>query len=727
MAMDGTGNIYFADQQYAVIYKMTPAGTITAVVGNATCWDGNMAYTGAGTATSLGINGVAGMAADAQGNLYFTRFNERRILKLNTAGQLSLVAGTNLPGQGYSGDGGPAVQAGFDGILGLACDAAGNVYVSDMRRVRKIDTAGVITTIAGSGLNGPGSNDDGGPALQANVMPVAITVDATGNVYFAESYFARVRKIDTAGIINTVAGTGIMGYNGNGGPATAAEISNAPALSTDAAGNLYLLDASRSVVRKVDAGGIINTIAGDGSVGYSGDGGPALNAMMNSPMGMVSDAAGNIYVADYKNLRVRKVDAGGIITTVAGNGRGNYNGDSQPAIGSQFGGGRCKAALNGDIYLADSSNHRIVMITGAGQLVTIAGTGKPGFSGDGGAAADAELNTPSDLVLGPQGGIIFTDRKNNRVRMINAIGKISTIAGTGAAMDFGEGWPANQAGMDAPSCLERDLDSNFLYVVTSNSTIRKIDLTTKNVVTVAGGAAGGIRLGKISDLASDTSGNLFILEPYLVRKMDRAGHIINFAGIGYSGNTGMGGPAVAARISPSTVLPDNNGNVYITDNGRSGILKVDATGIIRQVAGQPDEQGFNGEISPLHQALYYDVSDLFSDQMGRLYLRDNNRIRKIQGTPNSVTTMPSATVNFSLYPNPNTGRFVIEGGIANDSKPYLLDIYNMLGQKVYQEMIQSSGGRLNHTLELEGRFPPGAYLLRLTGTGNTALRFTITQ
>jgi sugar lactone lactonase YvrE len=240
---------------------------------------------------------------------------------LNGAGcfPYPIVAGTGV--QGYSGDNGPATNAMLSQPHGLAIDAVGNVYIADYlnNRIRKVDTHGIITTVAG---NGDGNFfGDGGPATNASLsMPGFVTVDPAGNLYIADSANNRIRKVDTNGIITSVAGNGSQGFSGDGGPATAATLVDPHGVALDSFGNLYIVDSENSRVRKVDTNGIINTVAGNGTWSYSGDGGPATNASLARPFGAAVDMAGNLYIADHINNRIRKVDTNGIITTVAGNG-----------------------------------------------------------------------------------------------------------------------------------------------------------------------------------------------------------------------------------------------------------------------------------------------------------------------------------------------------------------------------------------------------------------------
>ena len=294
---------------------------------------------------------------DRSGNLYATV--ESRIRKVDFSGVITTLAGTS--DYGFSGDGGPAVSAQLWSPTAVAADSSGNIYIADSGndRVRKVDGSGTITTFAGNGFRI--FSGDGGPAASASVYsPNGIAVDASGNVFIADTSHYRVRKVNAAGTISTVAGNGTMGSTGDGGPATAASIF-ANRIAVDALGNLYIAGGNR--VRKVSPSGIIITIAGDGVAGYAGDGGPAALARFNQTTGIAADLAGNVYVSDGGNERVRRIDAAGMISTIAGTGGSGFAGDGVPAVSAPLADPWDVAVDGGgNIYIADIQNQRIRMV-----------------------------------------------------------------------------------------------------------------------------------------------------------------------------------------------------------------------------------------------------------------------------------------------------------------------------------------------------------------------------
>src|SRR5579863_6173505 len=338
----------------------------------------------------------------------------------------------------FAGDGGPAASAALNFPCGLAIDSAGGIYIADAAniRIRRVSPGGIISTFAGNGI--PGSSGDGGPALSASLSDVAgVALDATGNLYFGDASNRRVRKVTPAGIISTVAGTGTQGFSGDGGPATNATLNRPTFIVVDAVGNLYISDSSNQRIRRVDVGGTITTIAGNGLIGFSGDGGLAISASLAFPLGIAMDKAGNLYIADANNHRIRRVNPGGIISTVAGNGIEGFSGDRGLAT---------SASLNypedvafdgsGNLFIADSANNRIRKVDPAGVISTVAGTAINGFSGDGGPAVEAVLNFPLGLAINTAGGVYLADRANNRIREISANPAARIIS----HMANGQGW-----------------------------------------------------------------------------------------------------------------------------------------------------------------------------------------------------------------------------------------------------------------------------------------------
>ena len=323
---------------------------------------------------------------------------------------------------GYSGDGGPATEARLGWSNGVAVDAAGNLYISDNNHnvVRRVNADGIIETVAGNGSKG--YSGDGGPAAEAQLnWPTGLTVDDRGNLYIVDCSNNRVRKVSPDGIITTVAGDGTWGYGGDDGPATQAQLGlDYPfGLAVDSAGNLYIADLGNQRIRKVDPAGIITTVAGNGTRGYSGDGGPAVEARLFDPYDIATDREGNLYIADNWNCRIRKVDRSGVITTVAGDGIKGNSGDGGPAVQARFSYPvGVSVDENGNIYILDQDFACIRKVDTSGIITTIAGNGTSGYSGDGGPAAKAQLKWPSGIAVDPAGAVYIADSSNYRIRRV---------------------------------------------------------------------------------------------------------------------------------------------------------------------------------------------------------------------------------------------------------------------------------------------------------------------
>ncbi len=325
---------------------------------------------------------------------------------------------------GYSGDGGQSNNAEIFYPYSVTVDKAGNVYIADglNYRIRKVTTSGIISTYAGNGVNG--YTGDGGPAIAAEFAnPCAITFDTKGNIYFS-TFNNTVRKVNTSGIISTLAGNGSQGFSGDGGQATNAEFHIPYGLKLDTLGNVYIADESNNRIRIVSTSGIINTFAGNGFLpgGFSGDGGQATAAELYYPLDVAFDVAGNVYITDQKNQRIRMVNSNGIINTIAGNGFGGYAGDGGNAMNAEFYypyGITLDASDN--IYIADTYNYVIREINTSGIINTIAGNNIASYSGDAGQATLAELNQPMGIELDASGNLYFADYFNNRVRTIGSI------------------------------------------------------------------------------------------------------------------------------------------------------------------------------------------------------------------------------------------------------------------------------------------------------------------
>ncbi|MFD0309636.1 RICIN domain-containing protein [Streptomyces sp. NPDC127119] len=335
-------------------------------------------------------------------------------------------------------------------------------------------SAPLISTVAGTGV--AGFKGDNEPALTAQLnRPYGIAVDSTGTLYFSDYNNHRVRRITTDGKISTVAGTGVAGYRGDNGPALAAQLNSPREVAVDSAGALYITDAGNHRVRKITADGTISTVAGIGVAGFAGDGGPATAARLNYPLGVAVDSADTVYISDHTNHRVRKITADGTISTVAGTGTAGFRGDDGPAVAAQLNRPYAVAVDGaGTLYITDGSNNRVRKITADGTISTVAGIGTAGFAGDDGPAVSARLNLPLGIVVDSTGALHISDYNNHRVRKITADGTISTVAGTGTAGFGGDDGPASSAQLSNPFGLAMDCVDTLYIADHLNNRVRKI-------------------------------------------------------------------------------------------------------------------------------------------------------------------------------------------------------------------------------------------------------------
>jgi uncharacterized protein (TIGR03437 family) len=357
---------------------------------------------------------------------------------------ITTVAGNGV--LGFTGDNLPAINAEIWALAGIAADNAGNLYIADTgnSRIRKVTAStGIITTVAGIGVHS--FSGDGGPATSASFyFPRGIAVDLAGNIYVGDTGNFRIRKIDTNGIITTIAGIGLLGYSGDGGLAVNAQINNVGGLVVDPAGNLIFADGSNNRIRKIAPNGIISTIIGTGVLGFTGNGGgPALSANISNPNSAAFDAAGNFYFVELENEDVRMVTPGGIISTVAGNGTFGSGGDGGQAIAAQLNDPQGAVVdSTGNMYITDEDNQRVRVVSPSGIITTIAGDGTKNFSGDGGPATSSQISLPEGLAVGPTGIVYFVDSGNNRIRALvpppNKQLPAITPGGVVSASAFGE-------------------------------------------------------------------------------------------------------------------------------------------------------------------------------------------------------------------------------------------------------------------------------------------------
>lgn len=402
-----------------------PDSVVHAVIGRGrrSQWGRRLAAGAVALAATIVALVVAPRALDA----LRSAGEERPAVPSEEQGSITTVAGTGVGGM--SGARGEATESPVNAPVDLAFDGTGNLYILELgydvfgypARVSKVDPFGRISTVAGPGAPG----EAGQLVLGTTFASTGLAVDAEGNVFIVggdgPDVENEVIRVDPSGNVTAVAGTGEPGFSGDGGPATQARLKNLWDVAVDVEGNLYIAGNSR--IRKVDTRGVITTIVGTGAKGFSGDGGPAVEAQTDTILGVTVDGAGNIYFVDNGNHRIRRIDTQGKISTVAGPGskagKECFFGEGVPATQAIFCAPEHLAVDGeGNIYVADTYNNRVRIIDTNGMITTFAGSGVDGYSGDGGPATDASLSEPSSVAAGPDGTIYIADSANDRVRKV---------------------------------------------------------------------------------------------------------------------------------------------------------------------------------------------------------------------------------------------------------------------------------------------------------------------
>jgi trimeric autotransporter adhesin len=567
LKLDAAGNIYAVDG-FNAAYKITPSGALSLIAG------GNLGSGGdGGQATSAGLAYPDGIALDAAGNIYIADTYNCKIRMVNPSGVISTVVGTGVCGR--LGDNSVATKAQIAYPTAVVIDSAGTMYIGEYGRVRKVAPDQTVSTVTGLGT----TVADGPATASAVGTAIGLTLDTAGNLYIADADNSRVRKV--VGLnISTVAGTAASGYKGDGGAASASQLNYPIGVVFDPKGNLYIADEDNDRIRMVTTAQTISTFAGADH--YAGDNGSALSALLHLPQYSLTDAAGNLYISDTANSRIRKVTSTGTITTIAGNGVCAYAGDGGPATSASLClPGQIALDSTGRLYIADSGNSVVRRIESNGTITTFAGT-TYGDSGDLGPASAAKLRIPLGLAFDAAGNLYVSDEYSNRVRKITPDGKINNFAGTGTESFGGDGGIATAARLDTPGQLA--VNGSDVYIAdTYNYRVRKV---TNGVITTVAGidsstATGTLAnttyIGRPTGIVVDAAGALYIA----MGDFDQVGKVTSdsklaiVSGNGRAGFSGDGGIAGSATLSvPAGMFIDSAGDIYVSDRYNNRIRKM---------------------------------------------------------------------------------------------------------------------------------------------------------
>lgn len=420
--------VYYEPAQFEQSFGIPTGVTITSnrARQEITMWQEWDAMIGGWDQRSMGLGGWSldvVHAYDPVGKLLYLGNGARHSSDSLSVGVINTFAGGGNPGGASIGDGGPAGSASLFWPAGLAFGPDGSLYIADSQhqRVRRVDPQGVISTVAGTGTFG--YNGDGIPAVSAQLNnPFDVAVGPDGSLYIADRSNQRIRRVGVDGLITTVAGTGVYGYNGDGIPAANAQLNEPYSVAVSPDGSLYIADRSNQRIRRIGTNGMITTLAGSGTWGSSGDGGPASLARLANPTDVTLGPDGSVYITDYANNKIRRVSPDGLITTVAGNGTTGFSGDGGPATSAElYTPIQSVLGSDGALYIADYGNQRIRRVGSDGIITTIAGNDSWGYAGDGGLATKAELSSPEGVIMAPDGSLFIADGFNHRVRRMASI------------------------------------------------------------------------------------------------------------------------------------------------------------------------------------------------------------------------------------------------------------------------------------------------------------------
>jgi len=651
MAADASGNVYFVDgygyERAAAlsnsVFKIDPSGSITRIAG-----DSRTGFSGdGGPATSAALYSPLAVAADNAGNVFIVDAGNQRVRRVSPDGTITTVAGG---GSAVLGDGGPALAGQLNYPASVAVDSAGNLFIGELGRVRKVTRDGIITTVAGGGPNSP---VDGAPATSVQLSTViGVAVDGAGNLFIADenynsdsdTFVYSIRKVSATGMLTTLPPITTCCYG---------------ALAADAAGNLFL--PAGEAIWKISPSGTRTMVAGTGNYGSSpgmGDGGPATEAQLTSPTAVAVNSAGTLFIADYAGRNVRRVTSDGIIRTIGSipSSAPLPSGDGGPATSAQLqlavAGLSFQSGLTadtaGNLYIAETAAHRVRKVSPNGTITTVACVGGPRCSsassclplGDGGPATKAALSYPTSVAVDAAGNLFIADSGNLRVRKVSADGMITTVAGNGSPPPYprsaGDGGSATDTPV-MPFGVAVDGAGNLFISEGNFADVRKV--STAGVITTAHDG-----LGFTNAATVDPAGNLYVAgfecgsdgSCFLsIRKISAAGAVTLIArsagGLSLQPGNGMGdgGPAINAQIGfISSLAVDAAGNIFFSDLIAQRIREIDLNGIINTVGGN-GASGYSGDGGPATKATLNFPFGLTTDSGGNLYVSDFNQAVRI--------------------------------------------------------------------------------------------------
>lgn len=624
---------------------------------------------------------------------------------------------TTIAGNGtgtHAGDGSAATAASLQSPAYVKTDAMGNIYVADKlnNRVRKISAAGVITTIAGTGATI--FSGDGGAATAATLwQPMGVAVDGSGNVYISDATHYRIRKINTAGIISTIAGTGTTGFGTDGVAATATNIGAPAGICFDAAGNLVFAERSYNRVRKIDmTTGIISTVAGTGSSSFGGDGAAATAAFLNQPYDVNYDTAGNLYIADYNNNRIRKVSTAGIISTYAGDGTTAMSGDGGAATAaSLYKPSGVWADSAGNVFIADTWHNKVRKVGATGTISSVAGTGAAGYGGDGGSGAVAVFNYPSSITMDNSGNLYLTDDNNHRVRKITR--DVITITGTtnicvsgsttlSASVPMGA-WTSGSTGIATVGLMTgvvTGVSAGTAAITYQTSLSSATWIITVNPAVPAITGTTSVCAGATTTLANTTAGGTWSSSTTGTATVDGSGVVTGVAAgtttISYTAGGCSATAAVTVNALPAAITGSTSvciGNTTLMSNttaggtwssSTTGTATIDASGLVTGVSAG------SATVTYTLATGCYTIANV-----------------TVISCPTNIDMIANGDKTISIFPNPSNGVFQVV--VPPIGAPTEITITDMAG-RIIEHNIYTGKENIKYALKVNA----GCYTMKVT-------------
>ncbi len=660
---------------------------------------------------------IGGVAVDPQGRIYISDSQANRVRRMDADGVIQTVAGTGV--RGSAGDGGPATQAELTEPTRLLVDGAGVLLIAELHRIRRVAVDGTITTVIGDGQ--PGLEGDGGPASLARLAGnVGMALDGEGTLFIAERAAHRVRRVGTDGIVTTMAGTGVADSAGDGGAATSAQLNQPVDVEVDALANVLIAELGGNRIRRVSGQSsvaAIHTLAGTGEPGMAGDGGSAVNAQLHGPQAVAVDTDGNVFVADWNNRRIRRIDSSGGIATVAGDLQqpstsGRLAVDTRLELPVDL-----TVTTRGELLVVEQGTRRLRALVPiaqipaepeapaaplyqapaparalpppvAGELMAdvFAGRGDPGYDGEGGSRSDAQFSTPRGIAVDDAGRVLIADTGNHRVRRIELDGTVWTVAGNGSPGFSGDGGIATAAQLNRPHHVTVDAQGSLYIADAGNFRVRRV--SPNGVIgTMVGGSAPGsagdggpavfASLTEPVGVALDPFGRLYVVDApdHRVRRVESDGTIFTIAGAGEFGASGDGGPGTAAAVGfPQRVAVDARGDILISQLQAGVIRRLRRDGGIELAAGSSDPSA--PDEGPAASVRIEAPIGLAADAAGGFYVVESGAgtvtavsgggARVIAGDPTGSGQPGGPASEIPLFT-------AIDIAIANDGSIYLLE------------------------------------------------------